>query len=157
MCIMYACMHACTYARMNPCQCRLFQQPEEQQHPLKPADAKPVVAFIKDPMVKKVSPNSDSSASDSGRGHSSEEGDTLRRTQPLNRHYDFSPTFSKTDSPAAATACISCSASSSSSAAAAAIDEQTRGIDAKGELDIWRWIAGSGGFDGEMENTVQNN
>src|SRR5688572_23058314 len=85
--LMCALMYMTTY--MYPCLYRSFQPPQK-------SEPKPVVAFIKDPMVKKVSPNSDSSASDSGRGHSSEEGDTLRRTQPLNREYDFSPTtFSK--------------------------------------------------------------
>lgn len=57
--------------------------------------SKPVVVFIKDAMIKKISPNSDTSNSDSGRGHSSEEGDnnathrtTTTTTESVNNNRD---------------------------------------------------------------------
>lgn len=54
-----------------------------------------MIVFVKDPTIKKISPNSDTSNSDSGRGHSSEEGgDTLHRVQSVGRDQDSAPTSS---------------------------------------------------------------
>lgn len=54
-------------------------------------------------MIKKISPNSDTSNSDSGRGHSSEEGDTLHRVQSVGRDHDNAPTPSLAPGAALAT------------------------------------------------------
>lgn len=79
--------------------CRLYFA---QTPPPPPSQSKPVIVFVKDPMIKKISPNSDTSNSDSGRGHSSEEGDTLHRVRSVGgRDQDNAPT-SSSSSPGAA-------------------------------------------------------